>query len=786
MMTSYYIYKATVPEKGTNAVYTICFVPSQQIDFDKLLNQLKSYFQENVIPDHLVIIVGEYLREDFTRFWEQEKGRIKEIIPTKYYQRHIDSTFLGIYAYDKMGKLSYVAGIKFTDPGIWPKLMKPGLVKIFKDRGGLIVSQRANHFVFPSGKHCDKFLRTGNVLIRSEEILFIAFNILSKFKDDFEIIYCDTSSINSLAFALVELKRRLSTDFVSPHIESFGSYKKFEQTEFIDRHKSLFLISSSTSANIIDRLISKHVELDHICLIYCLNAQKYREQIVCDLHKKEDHIDGYECFQTYAFNEECSLCREGSVPVMVHGDVFLLDRPNVNKIILGIKDAPDMLSGFMKKYLARGRTQSNFIKSNYFENSTKTQGSQFAYEVFFDIEHLFSSLENASGIFPEFKEKVDRHIHQYIPSNTRYIIHLPDEASRQFAIYIREKIKVSIKDEYLPEIKSQDEIDQLDPHTEGAAIIVCSSMVSGGNLIFVSKEMRDYNKLSLIYFIGFSRTSDEDYLKFLRNNLGQGAYGISTNTFISIESIHCTSEYKRTSWLVEQEFVKNFILFCDDGFINEPEKVREFFVTRDQYLSEGLKTKNRGMANGLFYPNLYSDKPLAINKNFAFFKFHNYDMDASQADIYFTMSTIINRLRYSKDLHHCLHQSEYVRNILDPENFTRFNDGIIQASILRAAHPLELAYDIDKEVSKKFLNIITPFVIHAKDDYGEALMEFLYAIAIRKLRLHQGQLSQLISLVKERCMDQVVLMAMCTFIEKLYLENNQDLVGRYFVSYEMI
>ncbi len=785
-MTTFYIYKAIIPEKGSSTIYTMCFVPSQQLDFDKLLNQLKTYFQENVIPDHLVIIAGENLRQVFSNFWEKERNRIKEVIPTKYYQRHIDSKFLSIYLFDKNAALSHLAGVRMDSPGFWPKVLKPGLVRIFKERGGLIVSQKANHFVFPSGKHCDKFLRTGNVLIRSEEIFFIAFNILSKLKDEYEIIYCDTSSINSLAFALVELKRRLSTDFVSPHIESFGSYKKFEQTDFVDRHKALFLISSSTSANIIDRLLLKHVEPAHIALIYCLNATKHKEQIICDLHKNEDHIDGYECFQTFSFNEECDLCKHGSVPVMVHGDVFLLDRPNINKIIIGVKDSPDTLSGFMQKYLAKEKNKGNFLKTNYFENSTKTLGAQFAYDVFFDIEHLFSSLKDEPQLYPEFKEKLDRHIYQYIPSNTRYIIHLSDAASKMFADYILEKISANIKAEHLPDIISQDDIDSIDAEAEGATIIVCSSMVSGGNLIYVSKEMRDFHKLSLIYFIGFSRTSDEDYSKFLKNNLGQGAYGINTNTFISIESLHCNNEYKKTSWLIEQEFVKNFILFCDEGLVERADEVHDFFVKRDQSLSESLKSKNKGLANELFYPNLYSGKPLEINKNFAFFKFHGYDKHASQADIYFTISTILNRLRFSKDLNHCLHQSEYVRNILDPENFTRYNDGIIQACLLRAAHPLELAYDIDKEVSKKFINIVTPFVIHAKDDYGEALMEFLYAIAIRKLRLHESQLSQLIDLVKERCKDNAVLLAMCCFIEKLYIESNQDLISKYFVSYEMV
>lgn len=50
-----------------------------------------------------------------------------------------------------------------------------------------------------------------------------------------------------------------------------------------------------------------------------------------------------------------------------------------------------------------------------------------------------------------------------------------------------------------------------------------------------------------------------------------------------------------------------------------------------------------------------------------------------------------------------LQQSAFVRNLIDPANFDRFNDGIIQACILRAACPEELAFYIDSELSQLML-----------------------------------------------------------------------------------
>jgi len=130
-------------------------------------------------------------------------------------------------------------------------------------------------------------------------------------------------------------------------------------------------------------------------------------------------------------------------------------------------------------------------------------------------------------------------------------------------------------------------------------------------------------------------------------------------------------------------------------------------------------------------------------------------------------------------------QTEYVRNIIDPENFARYNDGIIQASILRAAHPLELAYEIDKEISRKFLSIIVPIITHAKDHYGEALLEFLFAIAIRKLRLEISCLKEFMSLVKKECKEQEVIQALCHYIERAIINKEPEIVTKYSTSYNL-
>src|SRR5690606_4608524 len=92
-----------------------------------------------------------------------------------------------------------------------------------------------------------------------------------------------------------------------------------------------------------------------------------------------------------------------------------------------------------------------------------------------------------------------------------------------------------------------------------------------------------------------------------------------------------------------------------------------------------------------------------LNKNFAFFKFTNWKPeDIQQSKVYFSILSVLHNFRIKKNIK----QTIYERYIFDPENFNRYNDGIIQASFLRAATNKELNYEIDRDSSSLMTTII--------------------------------------------------------------------------------
>lgn len=107
------------------------------------------------------------------------------------------------------------------------------------------------------------------------------------------------------------------------------------------------------------------------------------------------------------------------------------------------------------------------------------------------------------------------------------------------------------------------------------------------------------------------------------------------------------------------------------------------------------------------------------------------------APVLLTMATLLEATRTasSKTLATTLGKSLFQQALLDPENFTRFNDGVIQAAMLRAAYPSELDYRSHPGASNDMARLISKWVQLARYPIGDAAPEFLLAMATGKLRL---------------------------------------------------
>lgn len=725
---------------------SICVIYSHRRSINKtnFKTEIKSFFETNSNIDLILMFFPKYLKQESKNIFDQKEDYF-ELIP-KHLRTQLKS-ILSIYLIDIKGNLALFKNrglLKYSRVQL-KEIYRQGIQSIFKMNNGLIEAPESFHFVFPSGKHCSNFMRTGNVLVNSCEIAFIANSLLEILVLPLYNIYCDTSSILSIAYSLSELLTNYDSKFVYPQIHSFSSYSGIYDKDIRFNPDALILISASTSGNIIDRLGKERLINDQeVAILYFIGSEEKSKGIskylVCDLTYSTTNPQGIKEYKSYTTG--CKLCENNSIKINVQGDSFLMNSPNVVDVTLTKKDCPKFISPFVKQFFTRKIDDDPILKVNFRENNDPND----QYEIFIDIRNLIKRIKSEDNKDLKFRKKFLKILDLYVPTKSKYIIHLDDTGSKEAASFILDNYFSKGQG---PKLISQTKLtQQLDENDSGVALVVSSCTVSGRNLLQVSRSLRKYKNLHPSYISLLSRSVDKSYQDGLSKTMSYGGTPYKT-----IESIYCSSEHKSNSWIKEIEFIKEFEEFIDSK-ITESNKESTTMNFIDLRTNQLYKSK-RGLSNNIFL-NAMNNKELQLRPNFALFDFIDYEDTVTQAEVYFVISCYLNALRHSDNEPSLKDQSFYHRSVLSPDNFTRFNDGVIQACLLRSARNIELDYSFDERRSRAMKDVIINIIEMHNEEEGEALFEFIYAICSRKLRLISQHEESILGLTKSLVKDDVI------------------------------
>ncbi|MDV3864930.1 hypothetical protein CMU00_06495 [Elizabethkingia anophelis] len=727
-MGKFYIYNSNIDDKKYKSV-TIIFNPNTEFDFGILKNELTEHFR-NFHQTNALVFLHCSTTPSVDKDIVGNHEKIFKSIPKAEENSLAENIFY--VGYEKAG-FSFSKGKQFLQKN-FKEIINQGLANIFTSNGGLVESNGiSHHYVFPSGKHSSKFLRTANILVNKSEIDFIGLNLLHLFKkSEIKNVYCDTLSINVIGYSINQYLKRFGNS-EDINIESFKSYDGIynKSTRFHD--DSIFLISASTSGGLVHYLKENHPEInsENICILYYLpidkDSQLASERVLCNLERNEKLKYGLEIYKQYNPSEKCVFCDNQSTAIKIMGDSFSLDEPIINtRNIIASKYITKSLKDFVEIFKYNNQIDTS-LKVSYSEDTVNRK----KYNLYIDYENIIKNIENKQ--YANHKAKIDAFIDQYVPASLKYIIHLNDKGSELLAKYILERIQSSSCNS-IETINQSDLTEKNIQNESGSILIVGSCITNGKNLLYLSRFFRNYDNMRLIYFIGINRISDSDKQKELKTNIKYGLYGPENSSFIEIETINCDNSNFQTPWEVELEHLKEIRESLDEpsDFINE----------RITTITNFSSKESRGGSQNIFHTNI-SGQELKIRKNSAFFNSNEYFENISQSDVYFTISCVLNNMRNNKI--DGLYQTNFVKNLLDPFIFNRFNDGIIQASILRASKPEELNYSFSYRNSEDMLMLLMTFSKHRNEYQGEAILEFLYALSIGKLRLYKDHYSPLIN-----------------------------------------
>jgi hypothetical protein len=704
-MSDYFAFRFYEPGDESRRSLVIFF--SSKISLDDIAKSLKSDVAENLVPKNVYLI-------SFERFSIARSVCLNDGSFTGEFNSYVGEIDerLKCLSVDQSG------GVYFCGEGRVPDelsnaILHSGMIALFKRHSGLVVSNHGYHFIKPSGDHCDKFIRASNLLVSGVEVNFLAVSLLPYLRSDLKRIYVDTSSISFLISIAVQQFNKFDDGI--PSIESFESYSALKEPfDFVEDGSSLIFVSATTSGSLVRDLLSTSTfSRDQIVTLFHINLPG-DQRGVFDVEKA---IDGGLVSRKAS---ECQFCKRGSKLIRIAGDQFLPENPKHELLVIKKDHFEKDRQTFFRQFAATGVLGWNTAASPAEDAK----------------EHFFLAVDTALilGTKP-FSDSLQKRIRRHVSRDMATVIVFDDAGSRALEEKIRDYLGDDAK---VITWLRPDELNETKLANSGSVLVLVGVITSGRSLLAVSRKLRCINPLSTItYFVAFSKLPNEDAFRQLERDLKQGGHDLVVLTRCSLPRI---KEYSKTAWHWEAELLRP--LGEDDPLGDGGGSLPDVFIQRRNQLFADSNDPQK-----LFLPS--SDgQPLKLRRTFAFWSDLGFDksrlLKDNQADVYWTIQAVLHDLRNASENKGLA--TTYHTTLISPANFDRYNDGVIQACLLRAAHPVEMDYRVDAVFSRQMTDVISSVLKNWDNAQGEAALEFLMALWTRRLCIDDMHLRELVSL----------------------------------------
>jgi hypothetical protein len=679
----------------------LLFVASDELDESAFADAVEAQVNADLRPDILLLIVRDTSFEASRRLLTTSSAAVASR------QRLEPSTTVELSGYSETGDENRRELLGGPQPAVrveYSDLRRRGVTDIFLRRGGFVGSTPAFHFENPSGRHTERFMRLSNILVRSAEISFIAFATLPWIPRDAKVAYVDTPAVLAVISSISEQlgsfgRRPLQAD-------SFGSYLGRRSYRFTRRDEAVVVISASSSGGLSQELVHENkFDVGRIVHLLYLGRSAPPDRLVCNL--ATDPIQnprGVDRNPMVEPKDDCRLCASGSLFIKLHGDQFDISGPQPEPLTINRDDAP-----------ARLREQMGRLAGIGVLGIVPGADSRQAHR-------LFDISEDGLLASPAFCRRLDFAFRRGLPGAISHIIHA-GERSAAFAEHVRTAAEAwGAK----PDLVAASELDRMAGAQVTSVAVVAAAIESGRTFLDISRDLRSIiGDAPVTYLVGVEKTTALEHRRRLERTLSVAA-GPLANLFVPVESVVLPASDRRQAWLAELNFLRS-----QQTVSRMPEALRAFFDTRLKMLRRGSEP----VRDGIFLPN-HPDARLTVQPGFVFWPERLTKEGAyTQADVFFTVASILQHLRARarEPGMSAIRSNPFQQTLLAPENFGRFNDDAIQASLLRAATAGELNYEAHPEASAQASRLIRRVLASADRPRGGAAAEFL--LACRRLSL---------------------------------------------------
>lgn len=574
--------------------------------------------------------------------------------------------------------------------------LKNGTREIIRLREPVIVPPPGRSFMKPSGAVESYFIQAANLFVRHAEMSFFALLLIRKWGDVFDekikTIYVDTIDLYGLVS--VACKMRFNSDVHGPITVSYSSYTGYKEVlKDAEVSSSLMVISATTTHRLLRKILKN-------------TRWKSAERVITVLDLDPSLYDGSEQVETPKVISHVTppshKAHSKLLPsIRLSGEKFTIEADGPKSVVLNavshsiclqhlklpeLKEMVDCLAGY---------TKSGSDRLPIYVNS-------------------LALLKNT-----KFRSWLKAEIENYAPASTSHVVCMGN---------IAEEVKplLEVFGENQPQVISPDNIRDKEIAISGSTLVVCPTFTTGTKLLEVSRDLRKHvDHKNIIYFTGIGTPVSLHEFKKLKRNLEHQKYQL--RSFCNV----CTGQPDSLalSWQTEQELLRD-----EDGLgaadeLKARAKILENGNLEDQTLFYGVSDLD--LHDGFkYWENLVQQYPskhpsVLLFATFAFL-LQNARTDSSLPEKD-RLAPLSNR-----------------RVLLDPENFFRYNDSLIQIAILRAAFPGELDYSDHEQHSASIYYLIQRAV---QTRQRSVIYEFLLALASQRLLVSRAELGKIRKLV---------------------------------------
>jgi len=576
-------------------------------------------------------------------------------------------------------------------------IISAGVAKVFSQKGVMVSAPQGFEFIKPSGERSSHFLRAEEGLSNSAAVDFIAFALLSRIKiENLKVIFVDSMTIASIAYSIREIRSRDGRSM--PQIVSFHSHEGLRDIS-VPPHSTFFCIISASSSLSLEKKWLEHTrcaQTDVVTLLTFKDAVVDKRRPMCAIVRPESW-------------RNAGLPTAGTRGLRIFGERFQPEQIPAKKVALHM---------IVHRCEKAAELAGRFHDRSLFSVDGRDDAGK---------RRTLCADGNVMLSDRDFCEWLNKQLRARVPASIQGIIYQDDTASLAMAQTCQTYLAglgISLAWGMHSSTGFERELGALNQHR--ALLVVSAVIGKGTTLLGVSRDLRAKHFGAKTYLCGLQVCDSDAEASFLKRNLSQ-----TKDRTSFFEAFHVMSMGAALAQSLEIE--------------------REILRLRDSrydvlhYRWESMRAA--GLVEDVFLPSLVPNRHrLVLRPDFVFWNPGYAESECHAPMVLAAIGRILERARTQAfdDDKHRLSSDAFQQVVLDPQNFSRYNDGIIQAALLRQAYPSELDYSSLPEESSFMLFFLKKIFAARRTQQGEAAAEFAFALGVGRLKLHPRDLSELV------------------------------------------